>query len=199
MARPLMQHGVAQLEQLFAKSKLDLKVLRQLEHELQYRQVPRAVALLAEVQAAMHLAAPGAPSVPPPLASPNRSALQPDLYEPPSVPPVTQPPETAARQPPPRDHPVVKLTPVGPTSSQPPVWQPDMALLMSIDEAYKVLKATPGSTWESIEQTRRRLVQQAHPEHLASMSVEKRAQIQAEAKRANSAYAVLNRHRIGAD
>ena len=54
MPRPLMQHGVGQLEEMFAKGKADAKVLKQLEHELQYRQVPRAVALLAEVQAAMN-------------------------------------------------------------------------------------------------------------------------------------------------
>ena len=51
MPRPLMQHGVGQLEEMFAKGKSDPKVLKNLELELQYRQVPRAVALLAEVQA----------------------------------------------------------------------------------------------------------------------------------------------------
>jgi len=60
MARPLMQHGVGQLEEMFAKGKADAKVLKQLENELQYRQVPRAVALLAEVQAAMYGGAPDA-------------------------------------------------------------------------------------------------------------------------------------------
>ncbi len=56
MPRPLRPHGVAQLEELFANSKSDARVLKQLEHELRYRQVPRAVALLAMVQAAMHKA-----------------------------------------------------------------------------------------------------------------------------------------------
>lgn len=50
MSRPLMQYGVEQLEEMFAKAKFDLKVLKQLESELQFRQVPRAVALLTEVQ-----------------------------------------------------------------------------------------------------------------------------------------------------
>jgi hypothetical protein len=48
-----MQFGVSQLEELFVKSKSDADVLRQLENELQYRQVPRAVALLAKVRAVM--------------------------------------------------------------------------------------------------------------------------------------------------
>jgi DnaJ-domain-containing protein 1 len=65
------------------------------------------------------------------------------------------------------------------------------ALVMGVDEAYKALKATPGSAWESIEQTRRQLVQQAHPDCLASMGAEKRAQVQAAARRVNAAYAVL--------
>jgi hypothetical protein len=41
MDRPLMQHGVGQLAELFAKSEADHKLLKQLEHELRYRQVPR--------------------------------------------------------------------------------------------------------------------------------------------------------------
>lgn len=54
MARPLKQHGVGQLEEMFARGKADVTVLRKLDNELQYRQVPRAVALLAEVHAAIH-------------------------------------------------------------------------------------------------------------------------------------------------
>ena len=46
MPRPLMQHGVGQLEAMFGKGKADAKLLKQLEHELQHRHVPRAVALL---------------------------------------------------------------------------------------------------------------------------------------------------------
>jgi len=34
MLRPLMQHGVGQLQELFAKSRSDAKVLKQLEVEL---------------------------------------------------------------------------------------------------------------------------------------------------------------------
>jgi len=58
-----------------------------------------------------------------------------------------------------------------------------------------VLKATPGSPWVSIEQTRRLLVQQAHPERVAAMSPDKRARVQAEARLANAAYALLRQVR----
>jgi hypothetical protein len=61
-----MQYGVGQLEEMFAKGKADPKVLKQLEHELKYRQVPRAVALLAEVLAAIHGAPRATPAVPAP-------------------------------------------------------------------------------------------------------------------------------------
>lgn len=68
---------------------------------------------------------------------------------------------------------------------------------MPLEDAYKVLKATAGSTWESIEQTRRQLVQQSHPGRLKSMNPERRAQTLAEAKRVNAAYAVLSQARCG--
>jgi hypothetical protein len=68
MSRPLMQHGVGQLEEMFAKARADPKLLKQLEHELQYRQVPRATVLLAE--AAMYGGAP----TPPPSCSAHSSA-----------------------------------------------------------------------------------------------------------------------------
>lgn len=49
MKRPLMRQNIAQLEALFETLRGDPGTLRQLEHELQNRHVPRAVTLLAEV------------------------------------------------------------------------------------------------------------------------------------------------------
>jgi DnaJ-domain-containing protein 1 len=68
---------------------------------------------------------------------------------------------------------------------------------MSAEAAYKVLKATPGTPWEVIEQTRRQLVEQANPSRIASLNSERRIQVQADAKRANAAYAVLRMARGG--
>ena len=48
-----MQQGIGHLEDLFLKCKGDAKLLKQIEHELQHRHVPRAVALLTEVQAVL--------------------------------------------------------------------------------------------------------------------------------------------------
>lgn len=66
---------------------------------------------------------------------------------------------------------------------------------MPMEDAYKLLKATPGSTWESIEQTRRLLVMASHPEKLKALAEGKRAQALADAGRINSAYAALSQAR----
>lgn len=103
MSRPLIQLGVGSLEALFAKSKVDVdvdvdvEVLKQLEHELQYRQVPRAVALLAEVQAAMPRAQSVATAKTPPNPAPASAPKQPSLWERP-VTPAAPPPPGRARQ-----------------------------------------------------------------------------------------------------
>lgn len=182
MPRPLMQLGVGDLETLFAKSKADVKVLKQLEHELHYRQVPRAVALLAEVQATMSRAQFVAPATTPPNPAPAPIPKQPSLWERPAT------PTDAPRQVEP-----VKAPAPPPTLKTPQAAQP----FMPLDEAYKLLRATAGSTWESIEQTRRQLVQQSHPARLKSMSPERRTQTLAEAKRVNAAYVTLSQARCG--
>lgn len=190
MARPHMQHGIGQLEELFAKSKSDQKALKQLEHELHYRQVPRAVALLKEVQAAMYglslafAPTPVAKAPAPPMAPSPQASL---WDTPPPPPPVARPaaaPVVAAR--------VVPQAPVAATPAR-PATQP--APVMPLKDAYKLLKATPGSTWESIEQTRRSLVQASHPENVGTLPEGRRAEALAEAKRVNEAYAALSQAR----
>jgi hypothetical protein len=189
MLRPLMQHGVGKLEEMFATGKSDAKLLKQLEQELQYRQVPRAVALLAKVQAAMPggAAAPQAPTVPasPPTRATAPISHQPDLWGRPAIPPVVSPAAAVRAAAPavrPQEPLLVARSPASP-------------LAMPLEEAYKVLKATPGATWNSIEQTRRTLVNQLHPSRWKPLSAEKRAQALAEAKRINAAYAALSQTR----
>ncbi len=194
MSRPLMQQGIVQLEQLFAQAKSDLKTLKQLEYELSHRQVPRAIALLAAVQAAMN----GATSPLPPVASPVQHpatasffpAQQPSLWQPPPFTPVAANSVSAPPRP---------VAPTNPMSDAVAMVKPSApsASLMPIEDAYKVLNATASSTWESIEQTRRQLVQQSNPERLKSLSTERRTQKLAEANRVNAAYAVLSQLRCG--
>lgn len=190
MARPLMQHGVLQLEEMFAKSKADQKVLKQLEHELQYRQVPRAVALLAEVQAAMYGLSPAPATATAANASAHTvaPAPQPDLWDT-SSPPATRPPAPAQLH---VAAPAAARPALAPATARPAT---PHAQAMPLDDAYKLLKAMPGSTWESIEQTRRLLVQASHPERLRNVPESKRAQALADASRVNSAYASLSQER----
>lgn len=190
MARPLMQHGVGQLEELFEKSKADAKVLKQLEHELQYRQVPRAVALLAEVQASMYGLTPAAAPSPAP-ALPALVAVpppQPSLWDVPPPPAIRVPAPVSAVA----VAPAATRAAAAPTPARAPA---QSAPVMPLDDAYKLLKATPGSTWESIEQTRRLLVLASHPEKLKDQTEGKRVQALAEASRVNAAYAVLSQAR----
>ena len=200
MIRPLMQQGIAQLEALYSTAATDVKSLTQLQHELQFRQVPRAVALLEKVEKELtgsRVATPAPPfsgftAAPAtvPSAGLVASVEQADLWG-------TAPAERAVVAPrvvtPP---PVVRTAPaatVKTPQTAPPL--PGVSTL-SVDEAYKILKATPSSTWESIEQTRRQLVQLAHPDHLACLREEKRPPVIAEAKRANAAHAVLRQARV---
>jgi hypothetical protein len=194
MPRPLMQHGVGQLEEMFASGKADPKVLKQLENELQYRQVPRAVALLADVQAAMYGGA-VAPQVPTVLApspvrakAPEHVSQQPDLWGRPAAPPIaTAPPAAPIRAGISTVKPQEAPSVAAKVTASPPA--------MPLDDAYKVLTATPGATWESIEHTRRTLVQQSHPVRCKTLNAEKHAQTLTEARRVNAAYAALSQAR----
>ena len=196
MPRPLMQHGVGQLEEMFDSGKADPKVLKQLENELQYRQVPRAVALLAEVQAAMYGGAaaqqvPIVPALPPARApAPAPVSQQPDLWGRSTSPAIVAVPPAAPVR---AVTPAIKPPEAPPVAAEAPASPPHMPL----DEAYKVMKATPGATWESIEQTRRTLVQQSHPSRWKKLSAEKRAQTLTEARRVNAAYAALSQAHWG--
>jgi hypothetical protein len=168
-----------ELEKLFATSHSDEKMLRALENELGFRQVPRAVALLADVQAVLNGTRHMTSSDPRPMTRqepfPTR---QPELWEAiPLPPPTSTPPMT------------IPLRPRTEASESTPT--------MTVEEAYKILRATASSTWESIEQIRRQLVQKAHPDNVVGMSADKRSAIQSEANRANVAYSVLRRSRIG--
>jgi hypothetical protein len=203
MPRLLMRHSIVELEQLFSSAKGDIKTLQTLEEELKHRNVPRAVALFDKVHRALHTTKPTskpleAPeSAPKPTVSgrslqgamwggeskraPKTGAVS-KLSQPTKLPSEAVPTEQPIKPPAP---PVQSTTPI------------EVVPLMSSDAAYKVLKATRGSTWEAIEQTRRQLVQLAHPEKVAVLSPERREQVQADAKRANAAYAVLLKLRAG--
>ncbi len=185
MTRPLTRHTIAELETLLASSKGNDTVLEHLAHELQFRQVPRAIGLLREVQTALSATEPSAGKLGLDTTGPVQHRLDMRAAPSPGTPP------TLAAKPP---------APGGTSNSEALLvalaTHPNCpALTMSVEDAYKALGVTQASTWESIEQIRRQLVRRAHPEHLAPMSKEKRAQAQVEAKWVNAAYLVLMQHR----
>jgi DnaJ-domain-containing protein 1 len=179
MTRPLTRHGIDQLEEMFVKEQSDARVLKQLAQELPHmKKTPRAVALLTEVQNAI---ARGTSTVSPTPAVPRTNPSEPpipqaDLFSPPA-PPASKPKPPKA------------VESAEPLPTPPPP-------LMPVEDAYKLLRATPTSTWESIEQTRRQLVQQASPSRTVGLIAEKRAQFQAAARRINAAYETLFQHRL---
>ena len=186
MTRPLLKLRTAQLEELFRENRSALKVLEQLEYELQFRKTAQAEYLLTKVQAAARVAKSGSleaqsqPMQPPAsTVSGTDSITAPQTKEK----TVSTPPEART----PSSKPMV--TPAPANVALPP------SDTVSMADAYKKLKATPGTSWESIEQTRRQLVQASSPSRTASLSSEKRTELQADAKQINAAYAVLCRVR----
>lgn len=171
MARRFQQLEIVGLEDLFVKSEGELQVLRDLEYELRHRQVSRARSLLVKVRAAIK-------AVPiteigvttPPHRSEPQVQGESDLFEFEPIRLFEQKPSGSP----------VKLESEEQTIREIP-W-------MVLPEAYKMLKATPGDSWESIELTRRELVQRASPVLAADG---KREQLQSDAERINVAYRLI--------
>lgn len=175
MARPLQQLGIVGLEDLFVKSEGELQILRDLEYELRHRQVPRARSLLVKIRATIK-AVPtteiGDAVTPHLPESPGHVGG--DLFEVEHVP----------RQEPKSEQ---------PAQVKSPAWAAREIPVMSLSDACKTLKTTPGSSWESIELTRRQLVQLASPVLAAG---EKRKGLQSNAEKINAAYRVIAQDRI---
>jgi hypothetical protein len=166
--RPLLRKTIAQLEEMFAAKPSDADTLKALDTELQFRNVPRATALLRKVKSVLTGGNSLIPSAQPELFI-STQAPSPTIAVPISTPPVVILPKVAAK-------------PAPPVAEIPP---------MALDEAYKILRVTAGASWAEVEQSRSKIVQRAHPDTVAELSAEKRTSAQIEAKRANAAYSVL--------
>lgn len=185
MARPLIQCGIGDLERTFAESSQDATTLRSLKQELGFRQVPRAVSLLAKVNMALNTLVPAVESKgrAPVIASADStdvpSAQNLDLFEE----TVRAQDEIVASQPEPNQSSAVNLKSAKRTTD------------ISTQAAYALLNANASSTWESIEEKRQAIVQRASPELSSELDASQRGQMMFEAEQANSAYAVLLRER----
>lgn len=203
MKRTLMQLGIAALEDMFATSKTDAKVLRQLENELQYRQVPRAVALLGQVQVAMkrlasEVLAPGLQAALP-LEPEGASALE--RFSPPRpehrLPSVRVSSTTTAGTRPETQNSAQATASRAETALQSPApVQRAPVPAMSVDDACKLLKVSLGASWQEVELSRRKMVLLSHPRHVVGMLQERQEVVRNEARRVNAAYAALSSARV---
>jgi DnaJ-domain-containing protein 1 len=64
---------------------------------------------------------------------------------------------------------------------------------MSLDDAYRVFDAKPDTPWEDIEKCRRRLLQQYHPDKVASLGPKLRKLAETEGKNINIAFQLLRK------
>jgi hypothetical protein len=172
--RPLLRHTIVQLEEMFAAQSSDTDTLKALSAELQFRNVPRATALLRKVKSALTGGSPMVTSAQPELFTSAQAPAHP------TAPPAMRPPTVTLPKA------ITKPTP-------PPAETPSMPL----DEAYTVLRVTAGTVWAEVEQSRSKIVQRSHPDNIAGMSAEKRLAVQTDAKRANVAYSVILQSRTG--
>ena len=199
MTRPLARLGIDALEALFETGKQDLPALKQLIGELAYRNVPRATALLDKAQnvfkfVKLHqkefVSGTSTPSDTRDLAG-TQTSIQ-DRFE--FDVPIFASTEWPKR--PPRQVPIAGVAPpvrvVMPTLTMPAAVVPRPApIAMSVEQAYRVLKATLVSSWDDIEVSRRQLVARAQPDRVAKLESAKRKALQDEAREANVAYKVL--------
>jgi DnaJ-domain-containing protein 1 len=169
--RPLLRSTIVELEELFRASSSDIAAMQTLESELTHRQVPRAVALLAQVRRVLN-----GKNVPEAAATKPLPA-QPGLF-------AEVPSDTPKVQAAPKDN----LKPEPAAKAGLPA--------MTVEEAYKILRVTAATSWSDIEQARRQLVQKAHPDNLSLLSSEKREATRALARLANAAYHVLHRSKL---
>ena len=168
MTRPLMQNGIAELERMFESCQADPQILEALESELKFRSVPRATTLLTKVRRAMN----GAPILP--------TASQDALFEnTASVPRQIQLP--------------IAIT--DSDSAAPTKREPEPPLKVSVEDAYKILKVAPSASWDSIEQSRRTIVELTRPDRLENLNEERRQALRLDALRANAALDALLQER----
>ncbi|OIQ65885.1 DnaJ-like protein DjlA [mine drainage metagenome] len=64
---------------------------------------------------------------------------------------------------------------------------------LTVKDAYKLFEADESSSWETIELSRRRLIQQYHPDKVAALGPKLKMVAEAEGKRINVAYDLLRK------
>jgi hypothetical protein len=151
-------------------------MLKVLKTELQFRNVPRAIALLLRIEATLAGDAPLTPSAQECLFLADPKCPPTPLVRPESSPPPQSTQPSAV---------------ILPKSAPKTIEKPVEPSVMPLDEACKVLNVTLGIPWEQVEQARAKIVQRSHPDALEGLSPDKCSAARIEAKRANAAYIAL--------
>lgn len=73
--------------------------------------------------------------------------------------------------------------------------QNEQSVNVTLGDAYQLFQADRGSAWEDIEFTRRKLIQQYHPDKVAALGPKLRELAELEAKRINVAFDLLRKER----
>lgn len=190
MRRPYISYKIVQLEELFSSTRDNTTVLRNLQAELQHRNVPRALGLLEQVEAVLaSLRSPGPDAAA--VAKQSEQGTQPDLWgrrqgtsapEKLTLPPMQIQPtnESAGHDPNEAARPMARPSEMG--AGGPTI---------TVEDAYRLLRVAATSKWETVELARRTIVQAAHPDAIAKLPSDRQEQLKRAAKRANAAYLVL--------
>jgi hypothetical protein len=198
--RPFISKRIDEMEQMFKSSGKELLTLKALENELVHRSTPRAVSLLRTVRKNLSLPQFTGSARDTNLFDPNTLNTKVDNPQPPKraepVPGLKLGPSQAP-QPVSVTKPIIAppcLASRGEPLPFPSPAEPRLEVgeaIMSPEEASKVLQVTLGADWETIEKSRREIVEKSHPAKVRSLSPERRRGLIEHARRANEAIQVL--------
>lgn len=201
MARPFIQKTIVELQALFEASIDNSAELRKLAAELSHRKVPKAVALAKKVADALN--------GPKTEETKNDRVTTPQSAPPPPVNPVIDCQGCGQKL-------RIKLSSEFQEYSCPSCKSKFHAsfsggvlsvvfvksagngaktddALLTLKDAYKLFNADETSPWESIELTRRRLIQQYHPDKVTALGPKLREVAEVEGKKINVAYDLLRK------
>ena len=184
MTRPLERLGILELEDLFQKrvrTSATVFELMELEGELVCRSTAKAAKLLVEVKKRLKVKEVIA------TADTIVAEKQPVQLELPSATDF----ELSFSAPAPSIQAASFSAVVTPTPAPPKTPSTSTAAVMSKERAFKILKVSPTTSWEQIEQSRRELVARAQPDKLAELAADKRRALQDECQQVNDAYKSL--------
>lgn len=206
-ARPYVGKSIIELEALFAAGVAEPGELERLSQELTHRKVPKAVSLLAKVKATAEALASGT-AAPKQGASTQKTAA-PSNDEPSHktvpckvctqklrVPLKTGTfscPSCKAEFKATFEDGVFSLVFAHNAKEKPQTQGPDVAI--TLDDAYVLFDASEETPWEAVEAKRRKLLQQYHPDKVASLGPKLRALAEVEGKRINVAFALIRQAR----